>query len=132
VSVKYDEERGLTLDEFCRKAKELGETFSHEVSKTLFTDIEAVVKAAGNEILFRAGDLTAEDFFRLVEKVEVDFDEYGRPLSGFCFGPELAAEVAKKQPEWDKDERVRARGEELMRQKREDFREREARRRLVD
>ncbi len=131
VSVRSDQGCGLTLEQYCKKAEEAGQAVAQQMSKMVVAGIEEAVKETGNEVVMRGG-LTPDGFLDMLQKVEMDFDENGQPLGQFYAGSAMMQEIARKVPEWNADPHLRARHEDIIQKKREEFREREARRRLVD
>lgn len=75
--------------------------------------------------------VTILEIFRTVE---MEFDPKTlQLLPGFQFvmHPETAAKVVPKIQEWEKDPEFKAKHERIMERKREEWRDREARRKLV-
>jgi hypothetical protein len=133
ISISYPDGKGLTFDQFCAKASELGKQLAQEISKTVFDKLNEITKETGNEVTFSKGEgIQYKHLFELIEKTEVDYDENGEPFSSFFCGSEFYEDVRKKMPEWEKDPEFQSRLKELHARKKREFREREARRRLVD
>ena len=133
VSVKYADGKGLTLEQFCAKASEIGENMARQMSGALVKELDAAIKETGNEVKVpKSEGLQYKHLFEMVEKVEVDFDDDGESFSRFFCGSDFYQDVQKKLPEWEKDPEFQRRWKDLNARKRMEFREREARRRLVD
>lgn len=133
VSVKYEDGKGLTLEQFCAKASEIGANMAQQMSEVLVKELDNVIKETGNEVtVSKSEGLQYKHLFELVEKAEVDFDDGGESFSRWFCGMDFYQEVQRKMPEWEKDPEFQRRLKELNARKRMEFREREARRRLVD
>jgi hypothetical protein len=50
ISVKYENGKGLTLEQFCSKGIEIGEDMALQMSKMLVKELDSAVKATGNEV----------------------------------------------------------------------------------
>jgi hypothetical protein len=127
------EGRGMTMGKFLETARQPG----RELGKLMILDVFQVTKKAVQEVgnVMDAGgrELTFDLLLDGWERIQIDFGPDGKPhLPSIVVGSEAYAELQRKIPEWEKDPRFRARLEEIMRRKREDFCEREACRRLVD
>jgi hypothetical protein len=133
VSVNVADGKGLTLEEFCAKASEIGEDMAQQRSGVLVKELDTVIKETGNEVkVSKSEGLQYKHLFELVEKAEVDFDDKGESFGRWFCGMDFYQDVQKKLPEWEKDPEFQRRLNELNARKRMEFREREARRRLVD
>lgn len=99
--------------------------------------LEAVGKAAdevGN-VVHADGELTKDKFLDVLRRVAMDFDPKTLEIApGFMWvmHPDMAAKVVPRMQEWEKDPEFNAKHERLMELKREEWRDREARRKLVD
>jgi len=124
--------KGLTLDMFDRKAKELGEGLGKEMWKTLTGAIEEAVKETGNELKVKRGELKKEDILRMLEMGTENFDERGNPTRQLVCGSEFAEEIKRREKEWAADPDFQGKVAEIRSRKKAEFDEREARRRLVD
>ena len=96
-----------------------------------------VVKEAADEVgnvVHADAELTQDKFLDIFRKVEMDFDPKTlKLLPGFSFvmHPEMASKVVPKVQEWEKDPEFNAEYERIMATKREEWRDREACRKLV-
>src|SRR6266487_4215922 len=125
------EGKGMTLTMFDAKAKELGQEFGKNMWKVLIGGIEEAVAETGNELKYKKGNLKQEDILRMVEMMQLDFDEHGKPTQMLILPPEMADEFKKREAEWADDRKYHTKLESIKRRKKEDFDAREARRRLV-
>lgn len=98
--------------------------------------LEAAGEAAesvGN-VVRTGGEFTPDKYLEVFRKVEVDFDPQTlQPKPGFLvMHPDIAASVITKVKEWKKDPTFKAEYERIIAVKREEWRDREANRKLVD
>ena len=111
-------------------AQQMGE---HQTKRML-----EVVKEAADEVgnvVHTNGELTQDKFLDVFRAVEMEFDPMTmKLLPGFQFvmHPDLAARVVPKVQEWERDPEFNAKYERIMATKREEWRDREASRKLVD
>ena len=111
-------------------AKNIGEDQTRQM-------LEVAGKAAdevGN-VVHAHGELTQETFLEIFRKVAIDFDPKTLKIApGFVWvmHPDMAARVLPKVQEWEKDSEFNAKYENIIATKREEWRDREACRKLVD
>lgn len=112
---------------FAKGGADMGE----KMQQSIMSGIEAATEKVGNVITIKNGIITPEAFFEMMEKVEIDFDEQGRSQSSWFLTPEIGAELHKNYQTWQQDPLLKARLAELERKKKDQFRAREATRRLA-
>jgi hypothetical protein len=123
--------KGMSLNVFDSKAKEVGEAMGKQLFESVFQVINEAVKETGNEVKFKKGELKQEDMIRMLEMGEQNFDEHGNPTGQMIGGSEFIAELKKREAEWANDKEFQAKVKDVRARKRLEFNEREARRRLV-
>lgn len=133
VSVQHQiaNDRGMTLEEFRKKADEAGEKLGKDMWESITATITEAVAETGNEVKVKKDNLTQDDVLRMLEMRTHNFDEFGKPQGTLVCGSEFAAEVKQRVEEWKDDKDFHAKAQEIMRRKKAEFDEREARRRLV-
>jgi hypothetical protein len=124
--------KGMTLATFHEKAKEIGDAIGKKMFQTVLGVVDEAVKETGNEVKIKRGAFAKEDFLKMLEMIQHNFDEYGKPTAQLVCGPEFAEELKQRDVEWRGDKEFVAKVNEITNRKREEFHEREARRRLVD
>ena len=118
------------IEKLVGAAKKIGEDQTKHM-------LEAVGKAAdevGN-VVHADGELTQDKFLEILRKVAMDFDPKTLEIApGFqwVMHPDMAARVVPQVQAWEEDPEFNAKYEHLMELKREEWRDREARRKLVD
>ena len=111
-------------------ARQIGQDQTRQMLKMAGEAAESV----GN-VVDAGGELTPDKFLDVFRKVQMDFDPQTlQPGPDFMFvmHPDLAASVVPKVKEWEKDPSFKAEHERIIAVKREEWRDREANRKLVD
>lgn len=97
-------------------------------------EIASEAAASVGNVVHAGGELTPEMLLEVLRRVQMDFDERTlQPQPGFSWvmHPDTAAKVLPKAKEWEKDPKFRAEYERIIAKKREEWRDREADRKLV-
>ena len=95
--------------------------------------VEEAAEEVGN-VVHADGELTQDKYLEIFRTIDMDFDPTTLKLApGFrwVMHPDMAARVVPKVQEWEKDPAFNAKYERIMATKREEWRDREARRKLV-
>jgi len=124
--------KGMTLQTFNEKAKEVGESLGKQMWQMTTNAVDEAVKETGNSVNIKKGELKQEDILKMLETTYHNFDESGNPTGKIVCGSEFAEELRKHETEWLNDKVFMAKLDELIARKREEFNEREACRKLVD
>lgn len=123
--------KGMTREAFDAKASELGEGLGRQMLELLLGAVREAVDETGNSLLLNDGKFTQENIIQMLEMTQHGFDEHGQPTNVLLVSSELGEELRRREAEWAKDESFKAKVEEVKKRKKEEFDEREARRRLV-
>ncbi len=129
-----DEMKHFDLQAIQRKLTGLAEQIGQAQTKRMLHVVGKAADSVGN-VIHAGGDLTQDKFLEVFRRVQMDFDpETLQPKPGFVWvlHPDLAASVVPKVKEWEKDPAFNAEYERIMAVKREEWRDREANRKLVD
>ncbi|MBI5083312.1 MAG: hypothetical protein HZB13_01785 [Acidobacteria bacterium] len=97
--------------------------------------MDEVTERTGNRVDAGGQPFSPSLFLDLLEKIDIDFDEYGQPdLSSvrIVVLPELGEVLREKGPEWETDPVLRKRRDEIIAKKRIEWSDRESNRKLVD
>ncbi|MGH7982554.1 MAG: hypothetical protein ACREFF_05340 [Candidatus Udaeobacter sp.] len=133
VEIKTENARGMTLEEFVSAARKPGTELGTKIALDIYSTIGAATEEVGNVINARGGPFTFDLLLACIEKVQLDFLPDGRPrFPELHLGAAAYTDVQRQLPEWNRDPECRKRFEEVLRRKREEFLERETRRRLAD
>jgi len=130
----------LTRDEICssdlagflRKVDEMAVDMSRQAFGFHLGKIDKAVKEVGNVVDVGGHPLTPENVLELWEKIEVEFDEQGRPdLPTLMAHPSMAEKIKRVLQEFATNPVYVKRHAELIERKREEWRDRESARKLV-
>lgn len=104
-----------------------------KASKAIFEKLKQITSESGQVHDAKGRPLSPDTLLEALEMMDIDFDDQGRP-SGLTLavGPELGERLRSLAPVWEADPEFRRRHNELMQRKREAWRDRESRRKLVD
>lgn len=128
-----DEMRSVSFDEVMSKVGEMAETLAGAQTRTLFSTVSEAAESAGN-VVDGKGRLTQETFLDVVRKVQTDFDpRTGEPRHPtLVVHPDTWEKIKEDVETWDQDPDFNASLAEIEQAQRIAWRDREARRRLVD
>jgi hypothetical protein len=131
VRISDEELEHLSTEEIHRKFDEAAREMARQMTQTCFQTVEKGVKEVGNVVHY-AGRLTIDDVLGFYEKVLIDFDDNGRPeLPTIICGKDMMEELRGLNSQIESDPETNKRFAELMVSKKEEWRDREASRRLV-
>lgn len=123
----------LTPQELIAKIDDAAGKMAEEASKHLFEELERAVAEVGNVVNAQGKPISSELLLQMLQKIQMDFDEEGRPRGlTMVVGPKLAEALKLLIPQWESDPEFSRRHRALMEMKREEWRDRESRRKLVD
>ena len=110
----------------------MGERMAFEEGRLLFKRLDEAVRSVGNVIEGPRPFL--EQFFEMLERVQMDFEPDGTPCKQqMVFGSNQAAQRAWDQVQQiERDPELKKRYDRIIEQKRQEWRDREATRNLVD
>ncbi len=123
----------LTPKALAEKIDKAAQEMAEKTSKMIFGKLREIISESGQVHDAKGKPLSPDTFLEALEMIDIDFDEKGDP-SGLTVlvGPELWERIRQKAPDWEADPEFKRRHSELMRRKREAWRDRENRRKLVD
>jgi hypothetical protein len=128
-----EEMRRFDLPGIQRKLIDLAKRVGEAQSKRLLEVAGEAADSVGN-VVHAGGELTPDKFLEVFRRVQMDFDAKTlQPEPGFVWvmHPDTAASIVPKVKEWEKDPKFNAQYERIMSVKREEWRDREANRKLV-
>lgn len=132
-SLTRDEMRSFDIRAIHEKLLMLAKEIGDAQTKRMLEVIRDAAHEVGN-VVHAGGDFTQDKFLDVFRRIQMDFDPKTLQVAaGFqwVMHPETAAKVLPKVKEWEKDPAFNARYEQIISAKREEWRDREARRRLV-
>jgi hypothetical protein len=117
-----------------RKVSELAAFFESEQTRALFDVIEQATEESGNTVAAGPDGFTKEAFLEMQRKLLYSFDATtGEPTGGkVILHPDSAPAFEKALAEWESDEQFMKALTAIQDEKREEWRAREASRKLAD
>lgn len=132
ITITDDEAESLSSEEIILRFDNAACQMATQTGKTFIESLNRSVQNVGNVFNYQ-GKITADDLFAAWEKVLIDFDELGRPqLPTLLCGSTMYSEVRELLRVMDDDPIAKQRYAKLMARKREEWRDRESSRKLVD
>jgi len=132
VEILPEEYLTLTWNDVLQRIRNAGRELGKSQASWTLEQVKDMTLATGNYIDV-GGEFTAEHFFKMLDKLEVPFTDEGAPILPTIYGGEDVLNSFKGVlTQIDSDPVHRARGLSLMVAKREQWRDRENNRRLVD
>lgn len=123
---------GLSIDEFIGGAMDLGRQIGEQQARQMF-EVMKEPTPHSQAVTWTIGQITFDQIIDAWSNMQIDFGLDGLPRwPTIVVSPEAHAELNQKMPLWLKDEECKRMWAELTDQKRKDWNEREARRKLVD
>jgi hypothetical protein len=137
VEAKFEVPAGMsssaTQEEFNRQAVEAAKAIAQQSEGILFSTFREETTRAGNAIDAGGKPFDPDMMWDGIEKMDIDFDERsGEPeMPTIVVHPDMMKAIAQKIPEWEADPALQKRRIEVLRKKKEEWRDRESRRKLV-
>ena len=133
IEVKIEEIPDLVGDKLFAKLDAIAEEAARQVSRITFHKMDEVTREADMTVDAAGSPPTKEIWLEMFQKMQIDFDEKtGKPELTMIMHPVMAEAMKKLWSEWENDPLFMKRYNELLAQKREEWRDRESRRKLVD
>jgi hypothetical protein len=119
-------------DAFIGPLLELATELQGKEAGLVFRRLEEITDATGNVVDARGREFSPELLLEMIEKADMGFDEQGNVTSQIVISPRTMELVRDKLEEWYKDPGNKARVDALLDRKRQEWRDRENNRKLVD
>jgi hypothetical protein len=133
VVMPKDQFPNVSLADVKRLYVEAASSMAPQIMGSFFRVVNEAVTVSGNVVDAGGRELSFDLLLEAFGKVSMEFDERGNPiLPALMMHPKTWAAVKDKVAAWDLDPTYRARFRQLIERKREDWRERESHRKLVD
>lgn len=128
LAVKWEEVETMTHEIVLNKINETAKEMAEQIKKSYYGTLIEAAEEAGNVTSTDGKPLSVDMILEMLEKMNVSFDEEGNP-SGLTFAgsPELRPVIAEVISQAESDPRYQT----LMEEKKEEWRARESRRKLV-
>jgi hypothetical protein len=122
----------FSISDFHRMAKEIGSQLLEQKTKALFETMKKATEATGNVIDTKGQPISHDYIFQMIEMMDMDFNPQGEPeWPTMVVSPTLGERMEQLSREANDDPKIKKRYEELIIRKKEEFRAREADRKLV-
>lgn len=131
-TIPVDPKIGLSFDDALQKLDSIAKQIAQQQSKVVFERLREVTDKTGNVVNVKMEEFSLKTLNDMLERMPIEFDDKGNPrLPSIVCGPEMWKKVMDRRAEIESDQLEKRRMDEIMATKREDFRVRESRRRLV-
>lgn len=133
IEVKIEEIPELVGDKLFARLAAIADEAARQVSQITFRKMDEVTREADMAVDAAGSPPTKEIWLEMFQKMEIDFDaKSGKPELTIVMHPVMAEAMKKLWIEWETDPLFIKHYNELLAQKREEWRDRESRRKLVD
>lgn len=122
----------LVGERLLKRIDDLAEATARQVSQLGFRKLDEVTRKTGMVSDAQGKPLDQEMYLQMLERVQMTFDDSGRPTSTLVMHPDMAKAFVKEWESWQKDQAFMKRYKDLIQQKKEEWRDRESNRKLVD
>jgi hypothetical protein len=131
--IKPDEIIEKGVEAFFSQIDKISEEFINQQSQVIFKKMDEVTERTGNIVNAKGKGIYPEIILEALEKVTIDFDEFGNPhFPALILNPKDWEKIKDKIPKWEADPNLRKKHLELVEKKRREWRDRESHRKLVD
>jgi len=134
VEIKDEEAIEGPPEDMVQKFLTASDNIANQMTQHFLGRVSEAAHSVGNVVKSEGGQIIPDTILELLDKLLIDFDDCGNPqwptLVSTSLSNHKAIEAAQRQLE--EDPMYRARFEQLIHRKREEYRVRESNRRLVD
>lgn len=132
IEVAYKELPELTNQRVTEKLLKMAKDLGSQMDRRFIEMLNRVTSESGNVVKV-SGSISPEHFEAVVKQTLIDFDEHGNPdMPSMLVGSDTHEELKRRIPEWEADPENKKRMDALIEEKRAEWRDREADRKLVD
>jgi hypothetical protein len=135
IEVKYDQLRKRTIIDIKRQIHSIAEEIAPQTVNQILSELRKATDKSGNVVDMKNSPFSIEAFFQMLEKIEIDFNESGEPdLENYriVVGEALIEQVRNVMSESENNPEHKKRFRQIMIIKKEEWRAKEANRKLVD
>lgn len=131
VEIRASEVPKMTIQHRVEKMDVIAREMAGQISRHMFDDIGKAIEEVGN-VVRTSGRFDADAFLETLKTMQIDFDDEGN-MRGITavFPPSIAPQARETLQRFHSDLELRRRYEDLMTEKRREYRAREAARKLV-
>lgn len=132
ITLDLSQGDSITMEDVIAKVDDAAEEMESQMARHFFDEISKSVEEAGNAIDAGGKPFTAEMYLEALEKVQLNFYGDGTPHElALVYSPNMAPRMKAELQRLHTDPELARRYDELIKQKREEWRERENSRKLV-
>ena len=128
VTIDVSEIPDLVGEKLAAKIDAVADGLARKRMEMFYRKMNEGTEEGGNAMDMKGAPLTQDAFFTMLERVDMEFGPDNLPTSVWHTTPALAEVIGK----WDDDPAFRSRYEELLDRKRNEWRDRESNRKLVE
>lgn len=135
VEIEMPRERlqGMSLTEVQQIYTDVADDMAGQVAGSYFRAVDEAVARADTAVDAKWSEFTFDLFLETLDKKWLQFDENGELVPpAIVMSPQMWDSIKDEVASWDKNPEYSVRYDRLIERKREEWREREARRKLVD
>jgi hypothetical protein len=115
-----------------KKLDEIAEKTAANLAAAFYKKVGEVCQEAGNSMNAGGQPLSAEHVLQMMDKVEMEFDQTGKPTTQIVFHPNMTESFKKVAEQIENDPELKRRTDAILARKREAWAARESNRKLVD
>lgn len=137
ISTKFEISKEEIIDKgpdaYFSRIGEIAKEMAKQQSQLVLKRIGKITERTGHIVDAKSKPLSPQLILQLLEKVAIDFDEYGNPIfPALVLHPDQYEKIKDEIPKWEADPELRKKHGELIEKKRKEWIDRENRRKLVD
>ena len=133
LEVEFSEVPNLGPDEIREKLDKVAEKTARQEIRVIFSEIDRAIRETGNEVNAHGQPLSKELFLQTIERMDMDFDEKGDWIPPTIFmHPDLWEAKKNEIRSWETDSEFQMKHNAIIDRKKEEWCDRENRRKLVD
>lgn len=120
-------------DAFFSRATETSKDMVRKLSQHTIGVLDRIIERTGNVVKTKGGAVTPHSILDAIEKMEISFDESGKPIMPvIVMAPDEFEKIKGNLKEWEPDPELEKRRKEIIEKKRKQWIDRENCRKLVD
>lgn len=131
MSISRSEAPTLSAEELFARANAMADNIARQLSQSMFGSLHNTLANAGQVVDGKGGGFTKELFLEVLETIQMDFDEHGKPNLQMVVHPDMLPHLEKIDAETRDDTAFAQKHSDLLERKRREWRDREASRKLV-
>jgi hypothetical protein len=115
-----------------KKLDEIAEKTAATLATAFYKKVGEACQEVGNSMNADGQPLSAESLLQMMDKVEMEFDQTGKPTTAIVFHPNMTESFRKVAEQIDNDPELKRRTDAILARRREAWATRESNRKLVD